>query len=183
MPISFETYARVALEDTDAQWELVCGRLRQKPTMTIEHEGADWHLAAQLSRQLDERQFLVSQNGRLRIASGSYYIPDLCVIPVTLVRRIRRERPRQLAVLDEPQPLVVEIWSPSTGGYDIETKLPGYRERGDLEIWRLHPYDRVLTVWRRQPDGGYAEARYGGDAVVELAALPRVRVDLAAALA
>ncbi|HZQ38992.1 MAG TPA: Uma2 family endonuclease [Dehalococcoidia bacterium] len=180
MPISFETYARVVQEDTDAQWELVCGTLRQKPAMTIEHDGADWELAAQLAGQVDQRQYLISQNARLRVATGSYYIPDVCVIPVTLVRRIRRERPRELAVLDESLPLVVEIWSPSTGTYDIETKLPGYRERGDAEIWRLHPYDRTLTAWRRQPDGSYVEQTFAGDAVVPLAAIRGARVDLAA---
>lgn len=183
MPISFETYARVAQEDTDAHWELVCGRLRQKPPMTIEHDGADWELAAQLAAQIDRRHYLVSQNAKLSIPLGSYYVPDLCVIPVALVRRIRRERPRELAVLQEPLPLVVEIWSPSTGSYDADTKLPAYRERGDAEIWRLHPYDRTLTAWRRQADGSYAELTAGGDAVVELAALPGVRIDLAALFA
>jgi Uma2 family endonuclease len=183
VPISFETYARVVQEDTDARWELVCGRLRQKPPMTIEHDGADWQLAAQLTRRVDVRQYLVSQNARLRVATGNYYIPDLCVVPVALVQRIRRERPRELAVLDEPLPLVVEIWSPSTGTYDLETKLPGYRERGDAEIWRLHPYERTLTAWRRQPDGSYVEQTFAGDAMVPLIAIPGVRVDLAAVFA
>jgi Uma2 family endonuclease len=114
MPISFDTYARVALEDQDEQWELVCRRLRRKPAMTIEHDGAAWRLIMQLVRQLAEDSFLVSHAARVRISSGSFYIPDLCVIPVTMERRIRRERPGELAVLDEPLPLVVEVWSPSS---------------------------------------------------------------------
>ncbi len=183
MPISFETYARVALEDTDEQWELVCGQLRQKPPMTIEHDGSGWRLTTQLVRQLDDRRFLVSQAARVRISASNFFIPDLCVIPITLERRIRRERPRELAVLDEPLPLVVEVWSPSTGDYDMETKIPGYRECGDAEIWRLYPYDRTLTAWRRQPDGSYAETQYTGEVIVEPASLPGVRIDLAAVFA
>jgi len=25
-----------------------------------------------------------------------------------------------------------------------------------LEIWRIHPDERTLTSWQRQPDGSYA---------------------------
>jgi Uma2 family endonuclease len=181
MPISFDTYARVALEDDDALWELVCGQLRQKPVMTVEHDGSYWNLAMLLSKQLDAQRYRVSQNGgRLRIASGTYYLPDLCVIPVAVLHRLRRERPGELAVLDEPMPLVVEVWSPSTGDYDVEVKLREYQLRRDLEIWRLHPYERTLTIWRRQVDGSYTETRYWGDAVVEPIALSGVRIALAA---
>jgi hypothetical protein len=37
MPISEATYERIALEDPESNWELVCGRLRRKPEMTQEH--------------------------------------------------------------------------------------------------------------------------------------------------
>jgi Uma2 family endonuclease len=50
-------------------------------------------------------------------------------------------------------PLVVEVRSWTAESYDFATKLQGYRLRGDLEIWFIHPYERTLTVWRRQPDG------------------------------
>jgi Uma2 family endonuclease len=77
----------------------------------------------------------------------------------------------------EPLPLVVEIWSPSTGGYDIASKLPEYKQRGDREIWRIHPYERTLTAWRRQADGSYAETIFTGG-IIEPVALPGVRIDL-----
>ena len=60
-----------------------------------------------------------------------------------------------LEVYDQPLPLVVEVWSRSTGDYDVEEKLAVYQQRGDLEIWRIHPYERTLTAWRRLPDGSY----------------------------
>ena len=61
--------------------------------------------------------------------------------------------------------------------YDVERKLPEYRARGDLEIWRIHPYDRTLTAWRRQPDGSYVESVYR-DGVVRPEWLPNVTIDL-----
>ena len=85
--------------------------------------------------------------------------------------------PHALDVFAEPLPLVVEIWSPSTGSYDLETKIRGYQKRCDREIWRIHPYDRSLTGWRRTPDGQYVAAAHQGGRVAAVA-LPNVVVDL-----
>ena len=79
-------------------------------------------------------------------------------------------------------PLVVEVWSPSTGGYDVDAKFPEYRRRGDVEIWLIHPFARVLTDWRRQSDGEYAVLELRGGSV-EPAALPGARIDLDALFA
>jgi Uma2 family endonuclease len=77
---------------------------------------------------------------------------------------------------------VVEVWSPSTGGYDIDAKIPEYRRRGDLEIWRLHPFEKTLAAWRRQPDGSYTELILQGG-TVQAVALPNVTIDLDALFA
>jgi Uma2 family endonuclease len=74
-------------------------------------------------------------------------------------------------------PFVAEVWSPSTGRYDVDTKLPAYQRRGDREIWRLHPYERTLSVWQRQPDGSYREFIHHGG-LVPVASLPGVAIDL-----
>ena len=75
-------------------------------------------------------------------------------------------------------PLVVEVWSPSTGDYDVMTKLQQYQFRGDAEIWLVHPYDRTLTAWRRRPDGSYSETLYR-EGSIEPVALPGVCIELA----
>ncbi len=181
MAISAETYERVALEDPDGRWELVCGALRQKPIMTQEHNRSIRTAARLLIRQLDERQFtLDAGQTKVRTSSGAYFVPDLCVIPVELERRAGALRPGGLEVFEEPLPLIVEAWSPSTGDYDINTKIPEYQRRGDAEIWLIHPYERSLKVWRRQPDGTYVELVFTGDATIEPVALPGVRIALAA---
>jgi Uma2 family endonuclease len=84
---------------------------------------------------------------------------------------------RKLNLSTVSLPLVVEIWSPSTGDYDVDEKLPEYRRRGEQEIWRLHPFDRTLTVWRRQADGSYVETLHRGG-TVSPAAFPWVTIDL-----
>ena len=178
MPISEQTYERVALEDPTAHWELVCGRLRRKPEMTTEHYDVMRTLVHLLNAQLDVREYAVGmESPKLRISTGTYFIPDVCVIPRALIRRRRQELPQRFEVYEEPMPLVVEVWSPSTGEYDVEEKLRGYQLRRDLEIWRIHPYERTLTRWLRQPDGSYAESHQRGGTVL-LSTLPNVAIDL-----
>jgi Uma2 family endonuclease len=174
MPISFETYKRVALEDPTGGWELVCGKLREKPPMTMKHGETSRRLHTFMGRQLDWRQWSIGET-RLRISTGTYYIPDLTVLPSALVATLK---PDEFEVYEDPVPLVVEVWSPSTGDYDVDDKLPEYQLRGDLEIWRIHPYARTLTAWRRQPDGTYIEQIHR-EGIVRPASLPGVSIDLA----
>lgn len=177
MPVTEKTYERVALEDPEGRWELVCGQLRRKPGMTTRHNDLARILRDMLVAQLDRREFAVSETSRLRISTGNHYIPDVCVIPRALVRRREEEAPNSLEVYSDPLPLVVEVWSRRTGDYDIEQKLREYQLRGDAEVWRIHPRERTLTCWRKQPDGTYAETRYR-TGVVRPAALPGVTIDL-----
>ena len=182
MSIVEQTFHRVALDDAEGQWELHEGRLREKPAMSYRHNYAIVYLGAQLLRQLDPARFEVRLNlGHVRHADEMYYVPDLFVLPVALVGP-ERDRPDVLEVYDAALPLVVEVWSPSTGGYDVDAKLPAYERRGDLEIWRLHPFERTLTARQRQPDRSYAEMVHRGG-TVEPVALPGVRIDLDALFA
>jgi Uma2 family endonuclease len=178
MPVSEETYERVALEDDETKWELVCGRLVAKPPMTTEHEDVSRTLLHFLGLQVSWAEYSVGQESpKLRVHSGNYRIPDVCVIPRGLIRRRKQELPARLEVYEESMPLVVEVWSPSTGDTDRTDKLREYQERGDREIWHIEPYQHTLTAWRRQPDGRYTETHYTGGPV-EVASLPGVVIDL-----
>ncbi len=175
--VSEETYRRLALADPGGQLELYQGQLREKPDMSVEHGDIMFHLGMLLQNQLDRGEYrLRATHARLRRSADTYYVPDIAVIP-TAMERALRERPGSLDAYPEPLPLVVEIWSPTTGSYDINEKLPDYQQRGDLEIWRVHPYERTITVWRRRPDGTYAEAVYRGG-TVHPESLPGVAIAL-----
>jgi Uma2 family endonuclease len=178
IPVSEETYVRLALEDPDTKWELRDGMLWEKPGMSFTHVGVVALIVRRLNQQLDEEQYVVlSDAGRVRRSPRNYLIPDVSVVSADVLARHVREQPRQLGVFNEPLPLVVEVWSPSTGGYDVNAKIPEYQRRGDLEIWRLHPFERTLTVWQRRSDGTYAETVYRGG-LVQPASLPGVTIDL-----
>jgi Uma2 family endonuclease len=161
----------------DSSLEVHRGKLREKPPMSFRHGDVMTYLGVRLALQLDRSEYRVHVNhDRVRRTEETYYIPDLIVIPMAIVGPDLL-RPDALAIYDQPLPLVAEVWSPSTGDYDVDEKLPEYKRRGDLEIWRLHPYERTLTAWRRQEDGTYTESVYRGGKV-EAVSLPGVTVDL-----
>lgn len=177
MPVTEETYRRLALEDSEGQWEYVCGRVRQKPGMTQEHNDLQWFLAFMLQSQLSRDEFHVRSNaGRTARPATSYFIPDVMVIPVKYMASLRGTG--ELEAFTDPLPFVAEVWSPSTGEYDVEDKFPDYKRRGDLEIWRIHPHDRTVVAWRLEPEGSYSEHIYSGG-TVPIASLPGVTIDLA----
>jgi Uma2 family endonuclease len=177
MVVSEQEYHRIALEDREGKWELDCGRLRSKPPMTTWHNHVSWVLGFRIQEQLgfDQHEVRVDA-GRIRRSPSHYYIPDVIVSPIEAVR-LGLADTFALEAYAQPLPLIVGVWSPSTGDYDVDDKLPEYQRRGDLEIWRVHPYERTLISWVRQPDGSYLEMLYRGG-IVRPAALPGVAIDL-----
>jgi len=179
--ISEQEYRELALNDPDSLWELWDGVLVEKPLMSMKHDDVAFHLGYLLQSQLDRSVYRVNVNGgKTRLAPRNYFIPDVVVIPAAYVLPFAND-PQAFNAFAEPLPVVVEIWSRTTGDYDIGAKLPSYRERGDAEIWFIQPYERTLTAWRRQPDGSYAEETYRGG-VVPVSPLPGVVIDFDALL-
>jgi Uma2 family endonuclease len=180
--VTEDEYRRIALEDPDGKWELDCGVLRSKPAMTMQHNRLAWFAGHWIQNQLDPDQFEVRVDaGRIQRSPRHYYIPDMMVIPVALMEQFQGDY-EALEAYTVSLPLVLEVWSRSTGQFDYETKLPFYQQRGDAEIWFLHPIERTLTAWQKRPDGSYMESTHSGG-VVRPVALPGVALDLDALFA
>lgn len=176
---SGEAYERLALAEPDRKWELRDGVLREKPGMTAAHNELAVTLGHMLLSQLDRAAYRVRIDaGRLQRPEATYFIPDVFVVPTAYVIPLM-DKQDVLEVYDQPLPLVVEVWSRSTGEYDVEEKLAVYQQRGDLEIWRIHRYERTITAWRRLSDGSYNETIHH-EGVVSPTALPGVEIDPAA---
>ena len=168
----YETFVQ---SHPDGQWELHDGVLVEKPGMTWRHLDFAFELGHVLRNQLDRDEYRVFVEGRARRPTDTVFIPDVMIVPIAYGAQFVDST--RLAIFSDPLPLVVEVWSPSTGSYDIETKIPVYRQRGDADIWNIHPFDQTLGRSVRQPDGSYVESVHRGG-VVTLAALPWVEVDL-----
>jgi Uma2 family endonuclease len=176
-PVTEETYREIALGDP--KWELHHGLLREKPGMSVAHAHVIDRLQRQLYRQLREHEYrLRSNHARLRISAETYHVPDIAVIPTAMAQAMY-EQPNMLDAYCDPLPLVIEVWSPPTGAFDVDEKLAGYQRRGDREIWFVHPYERTLTAWRRQSGGTYARTDYNSG-MVRPESLPGVAIDLEA---
>lgn len=161
----------------EQHWELWSGVPQEKPGMSVAHDNIAFKLGFLLQSQLDWDVFQINVNGgKVRVDGSSYFIPDVVVIPVAIQAALEGG-PRAFNAISSPVPLVVEVWSPSTGPYDFARKLDAYRERGDQEIWYIHPYERTQTVWRRRDDMGYDESRFEGGTVL-VSSLPGVVIDL-----
>ena len=183
MPVTQETYQRVALEDPEGHWELHQGRLREKPSMSFQHNYVFTYLGSQLTNQLDRR--VLSRFASTAVIFAGPTRPTTSRMSSSCrCRALGPDRDREdvLEVYDRPMLLVVEVKSPSTGAYDVDAKIPEYMRRGDLEIWRVEPFDRLITVWRRQPDGTYEETSQVGGTIRPVA-LPGVTIDFDALFA
>lgn len=163
MSVTQQLYESVSLNDPEGRWELHGGKLREKPVMSHAHNEVMFELGHQIRVQLDPDVYLVRSNaGRLRLASDTVYIPDVFVIPRSAVDEMGADMPA-LETFAVPALLVVEVWSPSTGEYDIDQKIPRYAMHGDREIWRVHPRERSIEVWVRAEDGSYShQIQQGG---------------------
>jgi Uma2 family endonuclease len=170
-------YEQLVLDDPDRQWEIIRGRLLEKPAMSFAHNHGALDLGYLFRDQLDHNRYLVSVNlARLHNPQDTYIIPDVVVIPIEATAPFR-ERPLSVEIYDGPVPLIAEFLSPPTGKYDVEGKLLAYRARGDREIWIVHPEERTLTAWRRRSDGSYEELVITGG-TISPTALPNVVISL-----
>ena len=177
MAISETTFRQVVLEDPDTPWELHCGHLRSKPTMTMAHNEGGRFICFMFMQQLGIDDYIIaSDNALLRVSTNRYYRPDFAVIPREQARQVVGG-PDNWEMIPFPLPLVGEVWSPSNSDAERREKVQGYQERGDQEIWLLHPRNLTLTIWLRQPDGAYSSSdnRAG---IVSPSFLPQVRIDL-----
>ena len=170
-------YERLVLDDPDGQWEIIRGRLAEKPAMSFAHNSGALELRDLLRDQLDRDRLYISVNlARLHNPEDTYVIPDVVVIPIEATAPFR-ERPLSVEIYAGPVPLLAEFLSPSTGKYDVEGKLLAYQARGDREIWIVHPQKRNLTAWRRRVDGSYEDLVISSGTISPVA-LPNVVISL-----
>ena len=174
--MSEAAYLEFVNSGVEGAWELHDGRLVEKPGMSWKH----WRIVTRAHRlvpisSLIRRNIACSPSFAFGDQRPQSFLPDVMVVPTAYGEDIR-DLP-VLAIFSEPLPLVVEVWSPSTGDYDVDAKMPVYQQRGDAEIWRIHPYEQTLTRWVRQPDGSYRETVHRGGAITPVA-LPGVTIDL-----
>ncbi len=126
MPVSEERYIQLALEDPEGKWELIDGCPRKKPGMSWEHNHTGRKLTYLLNLQLDLDEYeVVHDSGRVRRSARNYFVPDVYVVPMEVVRR-SFPRPGMLEAYSEPLPLVVELAEERTEYTGMPKYTPKY---------------------------------------------------------
>ncbi|MBF0500350.1 MAG: Uma2 family endonuclease [Candidatus Riflebacteria bacterium] len=75
--------------------------------------------------------------------------------------------------------LVVEIISPSTASRDNITKKALYEKHGVKEYWLVSPTDRLVTIYRLEPDGEFGKSIIFCDTdKIEVPLFPGLEIDL-----
>jgi Uma2 family endonuclease len=73
---------------------------------------------------------------------------------------------------------IAEVLSASSARHDQIVKLPAYERAGVLEVWLIHPTDRLLTIHRLEGGGQYGRATvYELKDQTALSAVPGVTID------
>ena len=107
-------------------------------------------------------------------------MPDVFVVEASEALQFRG-LDATLEAYSAPVPFVAEVWSRSTGQYDLVEKLEANRLRGDREIWLLHPYEKWVRINQKTADGSYSQ-REVAHGLIALAGLPGVTIDVGSLL-
>lgn len=144
----------------EGRWELIDGEaFSMSPAPSTAHQRVCSELTAQavvFFREHECEAFVAPFDVRLPDADepdamvATVVQPDLAVVcdPSKLDERGCRGAPDW----------VVEVLSPATAVKDQVRKRQLYERHGVRELWLVHPYDRVLTIYRRASEGGFGAA-------------------------
>lgn len=148
----------------EVRYELIDGvAWAMAPAPTLAHQGVVGEIHFQLRQALRQhpcRAFIAPLDVRLPKDSeedariDTVVQPDVLVVcdPAKLDRRGVRGAPD----------LVVEVLSPGTASHDHWRKRQVYERAGVREYWLVHPYDRMLTIYR------LADSQFGKPEIGEL---------------
>lgn len=176
--LTVDEYYRMAeagLLAHDARVELIEGEVIDMAPIGSRHAGIVNRLNRLLDRAVGDRAVVAVQQP-LRLDSRSEPQPDLCVL---------KPRP-DFYGNSHPAPgdvlLLIEV-SDATLAYDQGPKAALYARHGIPELWVVDAQGGQLICMRQPSAAGYSwSAVLGIQASVEVAALPDIRIELAAFL-
>jgi Uma2 family endonuclease len=162
----------LALDDDGFRYELIDGVVVMAPSPEVPHQDVRGEIELQLRQHIKRRQsgWAVSEVD-IRLGPRLVYRPDLVFVSSSQHAR----RPRRI---DFVPSLVVEVISPSSVAFDVQTKAGDYAKFGVLEYWIVNPEDGEVRFLRLRR-GRYAEVKPVRDQFVSKA-VPGFTLDLKA---
>jgi Uma2 family endonuclease len=164
--------------DESRRYDLVDGRLRERPGVAFWHEILLVDLIRLLATYVHEARSgrLVSSKAKLKISAYGGREPDLFFIPNALLSLVGKN------VFSGVPPLVVEVLSPSNENEDRVEKFREYAQLGVGEYWIVDFPNRRIEVYhlRPRPEGNNYElaTTATGDHVFRPSIFPGLEIPL-----
>ena len=156
--VEHHTYADYLTWPEGVRYELLDGvAYMMSPAPTLDHQEIAGEIYFQLRQALDGkpcRPFIAPVDVRLPKAQEADNLIDTVVQPDVLVVCDEAKLDRR-GVRGAPD-FVVEVLSPGTASHDHVRKRRIYERAGVREYWLVHPFDRMVTVYRLV-DGEYGK--------------------------
>jgi Uma2 family endonuclease len=151
------TYGEIRKWGDDTRWEIIDGQPYAMAASGLQHQSVLGRLFVQLLSYFDAR------GCRVLLAPFDVRLPRSnepddsieTVVQPDLVVVCDRSKLDDRGCRGAPD-LVIEVLSTSTAGRDQVTKRALYERHGVQQYWLVHPIDRVVMIYRRQGDGGFA---------------------------
>jgi len=176
------TYADYLQWSNDERWELINGvAYNMTPAPSRKHQKISWELAQQIGAHLRGKNcqayaapfdVRLPAPGEPDETTSTVVQPDLVVVcdPAKLDDRGCKGAPD----------LVIEIISPDSVARDMREKFLLYERAGVAEYWIVHPIDRIVSIFRRGPDGLYGKPDvHTAEERISVGVLPELEIDLA----
>jgi Uma2 family endonuclease len=148
-PITVQQWGEI---EGPPRYELVEGRLREKPEVAFWHELLLQSLNILIFQYVQQHHLgrVVVSNAKLRISTHGGREPDIFLVPTDQYHLVGKN------LFKGVPPLVVEILSPSNEREDRVEKRREYAQLGIGEYWIVDFAHRRIEVYRlvRRPDGG-----------------------------
>ncbi|HEY8508436.1 MAG TPA: Uma2 family endonuclease [Steroidobacteraceae bacterium] len=173
-PITVEEFCRMGRAGAfgpEARVELIEGEIIDMPPTGPRHDGTVMQLTMLLYHAIGNRALIKGQ-GVIFLSDISAPQPDVALL------KPRPDFYKTSHPTASDTCLIVEV-SDSRLRYDLQRKVPLYARHNAPEVWVVDVKGGELHVFRSPEAGAYADKRSIREpGVIELAALPGVRVDL-----
>lgn len=174
------TYAEYLSWTESGRNELISGiaYVREPPAPSPSHQELAGELYYQLRLALEgkpHRPYIAPFDVRLPESGEADDLIDTVVQPdVLIVSDLSKVDSRGMRGAPD---WLAEVLSPTTASHNQIVKIPTYERAGVLEVWLVHPVDRVLNIYRLE------DGRYGQPTILELkgktplSSIPGVSID------
>lgn len=135
-------------ENRDKRFELIGGIIFEMPTGTLKHAYIIGQIFGYLWQFVNQRRLgMVFPDGATYVLSDEdEFVPDVSFISTARFQGLGQKQ-------YGPPDLAVEVISPSNHPLDMLFKIERYFHFGTQEVWLVYPDERVVYVYRPEPDG------------------------------